>query len=113
MGAPLAAEAKKTSPRGTPDLVRFVLNKESREFPPDIDMCLALYRGPLETRSGSEKFGLQCPGIFRLDNYDLRQMRSRFDLQIRFGPERFGDLAAALGCSERATFSSRNNPQTS
>ena len=34
------------------DLVRFVLNKESREFPPDIDVCLGLYRGPLARFSG-------------------------------------------------------------
>jgi hypothetical protein len=35
------------------DLVRFVLNKESRQFPPDIDMCLALYRGPLARVTGA------------------------------------------------------------
>lgn len=29
------------------DLVRFVLNKQSREFPRDIDLCISLYRGPL------------------------------------------------------------------
>ena len=29
------------------DLARFLLNKESREFPRDIDVCLSLYRGPL------------------------------------------------------------------
>jgi hypothetical protein len=35
------------------DLVRFVLNKESRQFPPDIDMCRALYRGPLARVTGA------------------------------------------------------------
>lgn len=34
------------------DLVRFVLNRESREFPRDIDVCLGLYRGPLVRVTG-------------------------------------------------------------
>jgi hypothetical protein len=34
------------------DLVRFVLNKESREFPHDIDVCLGLYRGPIARAAG-------------------------------------------------------------
>ncbi len=48
-----SANAPETFAARHEDLVRFVLNKESRAFPPDIDVCLGLYRGPLARVSGT------------------------------------------------------------
>lgn len=47
-----SANGPKTFAARHEDLVRFVLNKESRALPPDIDVCLGLYRGPLARVSG-------------------------------------------------------------